>query len=120
MSGSSPFGISPTLSAGDLIAGYRQVIARAHARGVKVYIGTLTPNPASELTTKDKVALRKAVNDWIRHSGEPDAVIDFEAMVQDPSHPDMFKAEFDSGDHLHPSDQGYMVMGNGIDTSLFP
>ncbi|MES2302880.1 MAG: SGNH/GDSL hydrolase family protein [Pseudomonadota bacterium] len=120
MSGRSPFGISPTVSADDLIAGYRQVIARAHARGVKVYIGTLTPNPASEFTTADKVALRKAVNDWIRQSGEPDAVIDFEAMVRDPSHPDMFRAEFDSGDHLHPSDQGYTAMGNGIDLSLFP
>lgn len=120
MSGRSPFGISPTVSADDLIAGYRQVIARAHARGVKVYIGTLTPNPASDLTTADKVALRMAVNDWIRHSGEPDAVIDFEAMVRDPSHPDMFKTEFDSGDHLHPSDQGYIAMGNGIDLALFP
>ncbi|MDF8334246.1 SGNH/GDSL hydrolase family protein [Novosphingobium cyanobacteriorum] len=119
-SGQSPFGTNPDLSADELIAGYRQVIARAHARGVKVYIATLTPNPASELNTAAKVALREAVNQWIRHSGEPDAVIDFEAMVRDPSHPDGFRAEFDSGDHLHPGDQGYRAMGDGIDLSLFP
>lgn len=119
-SGQSPFGTNPDLSADELIAGYRQVIARAHERGVKVYIATLTPNPASELNTAAKVSLRESVNHWIRNSGEPDAVIDFEAMVRDPENPDAFKAVFDSGDHLHPSDAGYARMGDGIDLSLFP
>lgn len=119
-SGQSPFGVNPEISADDLIGGYRQVIARAHARGVKVYIGTLTPNPASEFTTSAKVAIRDAVNRWIRSSGEPDAVIDFDAMVRDPAASTRFQPELDSGDHLHPSELGYKVMGNGIDLSLFP
>lgn len=120
MSGASPFGTNPDISAEELLTGYRQVIARAHARGIKVYIGTLTPAPTDEFFTPAKVATRNAVNRWIRTSGEPDGVIDFEAMVRDPAAPTRFKAEFDSGDHLHPSDRGYIAMGDGIDLRLFP
>lgn len=119
-SGRSPFGNGPEITADDLIAGYRQVIARAHAQGVKIYVGTLTPYPPGEFTTPAKLAIRETVNRWIRSSGEPDAVIDFDAMVRNPAAPSAFRTEFDSGDHLHPSDQGYMAMGNGIDLSLFP
>jgi lysophospholipase L1-like esterase len=119
-SGRSLFGVNPEISAEALITGYRQVIARAHARGVKVYIGTLTPNPADPFSTAAKVAIRDRVNHWIRTSGEPDAVIDFDAIVRDPAIPTQFRAEFDSGDHLHPSDRGYKAKGEGIDLSLFP
>ncbi|NOW49013.1 lysophospholipase L1-like esterase [Novosphingobium sp. SG751A] len=120
-SGHSLFDDHPDITAEELIAGYRQIIARAHARSVKIYLGTLTPNPFDPLTsTPAKVAMREAVNHWIRTSREPDAVIDFEAMVRDPAKPTQFKPEFDSGDHLHPSDKGHQAMGNGIDLSLFP
>ncbi|WDF74115.1 GDSL-type esterase/lipase family protein [Novosphingobium sp. KACC 22771] len=101
--------------------GYRQIIARAHARSVKIYLGTLTPNPFDPLTsTPAKVAMRDAVHHWIRTSHAPDAVIDFKAMVRDPTKPRQFKPEFDSGDHLHPSEKGHQAMGKGIDISLFP
>lgn len=120
-SGKGPFGDNPELKIDDLISAYRQIIARAHARGVKVYFGTLTPNPGDPVVSSPaKVALRDAVNHWIRSSKEPDAVIDFEAMVRDPAAPSQFKKEYDSGDHLHPSDEGYKAMGGGIDLSLFP
>jgi lysophospholipase L1-like esterase len=119
MSGRGLFGTSSDISAEELITGYRQVIARAHERGIKVYIGTLTPNHADKLSTPAKVAVRDAVNRWIRTSGEPDEVIDFDAMVRDPAAPTRFKAEFDSGDHLHPSDLGYAAMGDGIDLRFF-
>lgn len=121
MSGASPFGDNPDVTAEQLIAGYRQIIARAHLRGVKVYMGTLTPHPGDALSaTRAKTAIREAVNAWIRNSGEADGVIDFEAMVRDPKQPSQFKAEFDSGDHLHPSDSGHQAMADGIDLSLFP
>ncbi|WDF74430.1 GDSL-type esterase/lipase family protein [Novosphingobium sp. KACC 22771] len=104
-SGHSLFGDYSDITAEELIAGYRQIIARAHARSVKIYLGTLTPNPFDPLTsTPAKVAMRDAVHHWIRTSHAPDAVIDFEAMVRDPTKPTQFKPEFDSGDHLHPSD----------------
>jgi lysophospholipase L1-like esterase len=120
MSGKSMFGDNPEVSAQDLIAGYRQVIARAHARGVKVIIGTLTPTGGSvshSSPAKDQV--RQAVNRWILTSREPDAVIDFDKIVRDPAAPSRFRKEFDSGDHLHPSEAGYRAMGEGIDLSLF-
>lgn len=118
--GRSPFGINPEISADDLISGYRQVIARAHARGVKVYIGTLTPSHRDDIGSATKERIRDAVNLWIRTSREPDAVIDFDAMVRNPFAATQFRSEFDSGDHLHPSDRGYKAMGEGIDLSLFP
>lgn len=120
MSGRSLFGNNPDVSADELISGYRQIIARAHARSIKVYLGTLTPAPTDEFFTPAKTAVRNEVNSWIRTSGEPDGVIDFDAMVRDPAAPTRFTADFDSGDHLHPSDRGYAAMGDGIDLGLFP
>ncbi|NLR70568.1 SGNH/GDSL hydrolase family protein [Novosphingobium sp. ERN07] len=120
-SGKSPFGTNPEITSDDLINGYRQIIARCHDRGVKVYLGTLTPNPGDAATsTAAKRALRDDVNRWMRTSGEPDGVIDFDAIVRDPAAPSQFAPAFDSGDHLHPSDAGHMAMGQGIDLALFP
>ena len=63
--------------------------------------------------------MRKALNDWIRTSGTFDAVIDFDALTRDPKQPDRLSLTVDSGDHLHPGDEGYRVMGSVIDFSLF-
>ena len=120
MSGASPWGNNPVLSPAQLIAAYQQIIARAHARGVKVFIGTLTPNAGSiSHSSPDKDAIRAAVNVWIRTAREADGVIDFDAMLRDPAATDRFLAAYDSGDHLHPSEAGYIAMGNGIDLGLF-
>lgn len=59
------------------------------------------------------------MNDWIRTSGEFDAVIDFDAALQDPTNPLRLRPELDSGDHLHPDDAGYEVMADAIELSLF-
>jgi len=120
MAGKGLFGDAPDISADDLIAGYRQVIARAHERGVKVYIATLTPNAGSiSHSSPMKDAIRNRINHWIRTSGEPDAVIDFDTIVRDPAQPTRFRKEFDSGDHLHPNESGYKAMGDGINLALF-
>lgn len=119
-SGHGIFGDNPEITARDLINGYRQVIARAHARGVKVYLGTLTPYPKDATTTAAKAEIRDRVNQWIRTAREADAVIDFDRFVRDPAAPTKFLQSYDSGDHLHPSDAGYKAMGQGIDLSLFP
>lgn len=120
MSGKSIFGNNPEITAAEIIAGYRQVIARAHVRDIKVYIGTLTPTSgAMTHSSPAKDAVRDEVNRWIRTSGESDAVIDFDLMVRDQQDPRRFRAEYDSGDHLHPNAAGYIAMGNGIDLALF-
>ncbi len=108
---------SPTVA--ELIAGHRALIQRAHARDLKIYGGTLTPFEGAFYWTEAGEAKRRALNEWIRTSGAYDAVIDFDAAVRDPSNPTRFVAAYHAGDWLHPSDEGYRVMGEAIDLSLF-
>ena len=107
------------VSAEDLIAGYRQVIARAHAKGIAVFGATLTPFEGAGYYSPEKEVVRQAVNNWIRSSDEFDGVIDFDLATRDPAHPTRFLPAYDSGDHLHPSDLGYQAMGNAVPLTLF-
>lgn len=103
-----------------LIAGYRQIIARAHARQVRAIFGTITPFAgAPSHSTPGTEAVRQAVNRWIRTSGEPDGVIDFDRALRDPAAPDRLLAAYDSGDHLHPGPAGYQAMAEAVDLGLF-
>jgi lysophospholipase L1-like esterase len=104
-----------------VIAAYRQIILRAHAHGLRVYGATITPYAGSDYYHPDAQdeADREAVNAWIRAPGHFDAVIDFDAVVRDPAHPDHLLPAFDCGDHLHPSPAGYRAMGNVIPLDLF-
>ena len=110
---------NPTPSAADLIAAHKQLIDRAHARGLKIYGGTLTPFEGAAYFTPEGEAKRQALNDWIRSSGAYDAVIDFDKATRDPAAPTKFLPAYDSGDHLHPNDAGYTAMGNLVDLALF-
>ncbi len=109
-----------TVSAEDIIAAYKQMIARAHDHGLVIFGGTLTPVANMNRPTTPVVdAKRRAINEWIRTSNAFDGVIDFEAIVRDPAQPDRMLPLYDSGDHLHPSDAGYNAMGEAIDLKLF-
>jgi lysophospholipase L1-like esterase len=107
------------VSAAEIIRAHRQLIARAHQAGLKIYGATLTPFEGAGYATPEGEAKREAVNRWIRTSGEYDGVIDFDEAVRDPVHPERFLPPYDSGDHLHPSDAGYKAMGDAIDLRLF-
>jgi lysophospholipase L1-like esterase len=107
------------ITAEQLIAGHRQLIARAHARGLKIYGATLTPYIGATYATPHGDEIRQAVNKWIRESGEYDGVIDFDAAVRDPNDPSRMRADYQSGDWLHPNDGGYKAMADSIDLSLF-
>jgi lysophospholipase L1-like esterase len=63
--------------------------------------------------------MRQQVNQWIRTSGAFDAVIDFDRATRDPEHPTRLRAEFDSGDHIHPNDAGNRAMAQSVDLKLF-
>jgi lysophospholipase L1-like esterase len=110
---------NPSPSAADLIAGHKQLIERAHARGLKIYGATLTPFEGAGYFTPEGEAKRQALNEWIRTSGAYDGVIDFDEITRDPSAPTKFAPAFDSGDHLHPGDAGYQAMGDAVDLALF-
>jgi lysophospholipase L1-like esterase len=102
-----------------IIEGHRQLIQRAHARGLKIFGGTLTPFGGFFLESGEKEAMRQEVNTWIRTSGDYDAVIDFDEVTRDPGSPTRLRPEYDSGDHLHPNDLGYEAMANEVDLKLF-
>ena len=116
------------VSAQQLIEGFKQFIALAHEHGIKVYATTITPSgdlsrPARGLfetySLPEVVKKRLEVNDWIRHSGAADAVIDFDEALRDPNSPNSIKPELASADNLHPNDAGYKVMAETVDLSLF-
>jgi lysophospholipase L1-like esterase len=110
---------NPLPSAADLINAHRQLILRAHARGLKIYGATLTPFEGAAYFTTEGEAKRSALNEWIRTSREYDGVIDFDAAVRDPNQPAKFLTRYQSGDNLHPSDAGYQAMADAVDLSLF-
>lgn len=117
--GFSEFLPDQEVSAEDIIAGYRQLIERAHSKGLKIYGATLTPFEGAGYFSEEGEAKRQAVNNWIRTSGAFDAVIDFDKVTRDPANPRRLLPAYDSGDNLHPSDAGYEAMANSIDLRLF-
>jgi lysophospholipase L1-like esterase len=114
--------LSETVSAGEIISGLQQLIVRAHAKGLRIFGGTLLPfegATAPGYYTSEREAARQSVNQWIRTSKAFDSVIDFDKAVRDPSHPARLLRRYDSGDHVHPNDAGYKAMGEFVDLSLF-
>jgi lysophospholipase L1-like esterase len=114
------------VTADSMISGYRQLITRAHAGGIWIIGSTNPPFEGAFLKgssyrfyTPQKEIVRQKVNEWIRTSGEFDGVVDFDKVVRDPSHPSRLLPAFDSGDHFHPNDQGYVASGNEIPLGLF-
>ncbi|MFR9725319.1 SGNH/GDSL hydrolase family protein [Streptomyces sp. MS19] len=111
---------SERVTASDLIDGYRQLISRAHARGVRAHGATITPFRDTPLGfwTPENERVRQRVNDWIRTSGAFDSVVDFDAALRDPARPDRLAARYDSGDHLHPNDLGNEAMARAVPAHL--
>lgn len=110
---------NPTPTAEDIIAGHKQLIERAHSKGLTIYGATLTPFWGAAYYTEVGEAKRQAVNQWIRTSNAYDAVIDFDKVTRDPDDPKRLLAAYDSCDRLHPSDAGYKAMAEAIDLTLF-
>jgi lysophospholipase L1-like esterase len=102
------------VTAADLIAGYRQIIARLHAAGKCVVGATVMPYEGWYEWTAAGEAVRQAVNTFIRTSGEFDATVDFDQQLRSPYDPARIFPPFDGGDHLHPNDKGMLVMADSI------
>jgi lysophospholipase L1-like esterase len=101
-----------------VVAGYRDLIAQAHARGVRIFGATLLPYQGAGYYSLAGEAIREAVNIWIRTSGAFDGVIDFDAAMRDPADPLLLNPAYDSGDHLHPNDAGYQAMADAINLDM--
>ena len=108
-----------TVSTEQIVGGLKQLIARAHARDLKIFGATLLPSEGEIFYTEEGEAKRRAVNEWIRTSKAFDGIIDFEAAVRDPDHPARLRPDYDSGDHGHLNDTGYRAIADSIDLELF-
>jgi lysophospholipase L1-like esterase len=101
-----------------LEAADKQIIARAHEKGVRVIGATLTPYQGAVYASPEGEAVREGLNQWIKTSGAFDGVIDFSAATADPNSPLALAPQYNIRDHLHPNDAGYKAMGDAIDLTL--
>ncbi len=95
----------------ELIAAYQTMAAKVHARGLKAYVGTITPFKGNGWYSFFHEAARQTVNEWIRHNTVFDGVIDFDQLVRDPQQPDRLRPDY-SDDWLHLNPAGYEAMGH--------
>ncbi|CAL9571906.1 SGNH/GDSL hydrolase family protein [Streptomyces sp. enrichment culture] len=107
---------SPELADRDgILTGLRTLTDRAHARGLRVVGATIMPFGGHRGYTKARETMRQEVNEEIRSGRVFDAVVDFDKALRDPYDPRSLRSDYDSGDHLHPSDKGYARMGQVLD-----
>lgn len=103
----------------ELIAAYKEMIAKAHEQGLFVYGATILPFAKSFYDNDFRQAARDIVNDWIRNSGYFDGVIDFDRIMRNPEDTVVIQTDLHDGDFLHPNELGYKTMGEYIDLNLF-
>ena len=113
--------IGNSVTADELISGFSQLVRRTHERNIKMYIVTILPFKGSTLDfySAQKEDVRQKVNEWIRRSSGADGVLDFEAVLKDPDHPDQIAAAFDLGDHTHPNAIGEKRLAESVPLKLF-
>ncbi|MGH3311949.1 MAG: SGNH/GDSL hydrolase family protein [Streptomyces sp.] len=104
--------------ADEIVAGLRQLVKEAHGRGLRVVGGTLTPFGGHRGYRPELDATRQQVNEQIRDGKVFDDVVDFDAALRDPANPNRLRPAYDSGDHLHPSDNGYRAMAQSLDLKM--
>ncbi|WP_069811155.1 SGNH/GDSL hydrolase family protein [Streptomyces sp. TP-A0874] len=98
-----------------IIDGMRALVRQAHAHGLRVVGGTLMPFGGHRAYAPHLDAVREQVNAEIRAGRVFDAVVDFDLALRDPAHPYRLLPRYDSGDHLHPSDEGFRAMAHALD-----
>ena len=105
-------------TAAPLIEAYRSIAERAHARGLRLVVGTLTPIGGASTYTPEKEVVRQEVNQFLRTYDGFDGVLDFDAALRDPEDPERLLPTYDKGDHLHPSDAGRERLADVVDLAL--
>jgi lysophospholipase L1-like esterase len=129
LEGINDFNNSVNASVESVEAGMKEGVSRIRAKlpaarviGATVVSALGSSNAAHGSAAEDQK--RKALNEFIRHSGTFDGVADFDQATVDPQTGGL-RAEFvpDStiggpGDKLHPNRAGYLAMAMSIDLKL--
>lgn len=107
-----------------LIQAYKQIISRVHAFGIPIFCSTITPFNAPNATIQPYAIptmeqTRQRINYWMRTSGAFDAVVDFDAVLRDPSNPTHMNPCYNSGDYLHPNVKAYHAMAKAFPLDIF-
>jgi lysophospholipase L1-like esterase len=98
-----------------VIAALQRIAERAKQYGLTVYGATLPPFGGTENAfTPQGEAARQAINGWVRRARVYQGVADFDAVLRDPAQPERMQTRFDSGDHIHPNDEGYRAMARAV------
>ena len=109
----------PPISVEQMIAGFKQIVARAHARGIKVIGSPIGPYKGAAYWSEEGEAARQAINDWIVNGGAFDGVVRLDTAFADPADPAQMREGYHMGDFLHGSDAGLKAVGDSIDLALF-
>lgn len=109
---------APVVEAEELVAGHRELVRQARERGMRAVGCTLLPFAGSDHWGEHAAKVSHALNEWVRCSGEYDAVVDLNRVLADPEDPDRLRPSYDFGDHLHPNDAGYDVMAEAVSPAL--
>jgi lysophospholipase L1-like esterase len=109
----------PDITVEQMIAGYKQIIARAHDRGIKVIGSPIGPYKGAAYWSEEGEAARQKINDWILHGGAFDGTVRIDTAFADPADPRQMREGYHMGDHLHGNDAGLKAVGDSIDLSLF-
>jgi len=106
-----------------LIQAFDQIVTRVHAQRIPIFGATITPFSGNATTqpysNANREVTRQRVNEWIRNSGRFDYVVDFDAVIADPSNPSQLAPQYDSGDYLHPNPLAYGKMAEAFDLGVF-
>jgi lysophospholipase L1-like esterase len=119
MNGNRAADVLPTTA---ITLAMQQIIERSHAAGVKVIGATLIPFEGvlrPGYATPEHMRQRNEVNAWIRTAYPFDAMVDFDAVVRDPGHPERLLPAYDGGNHFTPSEAGMRALAKAIDVGLF-
>ena len=109
----------PEITVEQMIAGYQQIIARAHEKGIKVIGSPIGPYKGASYWSEAGEAARQKINDWILNSGAFDGTTRLDLAFADPADPRQMREGYHMGDHLHGSDAGLKAVGESIDLKLF-
>lgn len=109
----------PQITVEQMIAGYKQLILRAHEKGIKVIGSPIGPYKGASYWTEEGEAARQAINHWILTGGAFDGIVRLDTAFADPKDPAKMRDGYHMGDHLHGSDAGLKAVGESIDLKLF-